>query len=144
GRIDEVFVAAAKVKLPDAKGFAAWQREMIAKLREGPFRHLGEIKVAGVPLQSFGTGDSFIVFLTTEEGVTVTVDHPMLSKSAKTTSLIVQEEDPGSQEKMEQWPRGVEIGNTWSLRPRGEKGAWSRKNPPNTVERSYALIGKTV
>ena len=39
----------------------------------------------------------------------------------------------------------IEPGKIFTLRPRGGGNKqWTVKNPPNTVERSYALLGQTV
>jgi cyanophycinase len=145
GRVDEVFVAQVKVKLPDAKGFAAWQKEMIAKLREGPFRNLGERKGLGPP-EMFSTGaeSGTFVSLSTEKGVEVSITGPPLWSRKKATTLVVEEEDSASAEKRVSVPWHSEKEDSWVLSPRGHKGAWTRKNPPNTVERSYVLLGKTV
>lgn len=133
GRVDEVFVTAAKVKLPEAKDFAAWQKGMIEKLRQGPFRAFGD-KLVRMLTYYDQAGGIFHAHLQTDEGVKVVVTGPVQAEAGKTTTLIVG---------VDSIP-GVETDSSWSARPRGAKGAWTRKNPPNTVERSYALLGKTV
>ncbi len=145
GRVDEVFVPAAKVKLPDAKGFAAWQKEMMGKLKQGPFRHLGESKGARPP-EMFSTGGESGTFtwLTTEEGVTVSITGPGFSHAGKSDTLIVEADGQWSLEKEEKWSTVFDACGSWWLAPRGKKGDWTQKNPPNTVERSYALLGITV
>jgi cyanophycinase len=115
GRIDETFVRAARVRLPAAKDFAGWQKDMIGRLRRGPFRNLGEVTT-------------------------------VMSIIRPTRTLVVVDEDkrppaPFSGEEKE-WANDGPV--MW-LEPCGVgRLKWTRKNPPNYVERSYALLGKTV
>jgi hypothetical protein len=137
---DEVFVPKAEVKLPaEAKDFAAWKAGLVKQLRERSFRTLPE-KVPAAK-QDTKTG-----LVETEPGVVcqpVTLKWNRRSMGVTVRVVLNPDEDRG--EAQAYWAKrypndDVVIG----LYPRGGGSLrWTRKNPPNTVERSLALLGQT-
>jgi len=136
-KIDELFVPMAGVSLPSPEGFAEFKKELLKKLKEYCFRawpeaYPGEI---GDPRGK----------LYTEPPVYV---HGVAGTGAKSTGdpcLVIL--NPG--ETPETYPpeclKGVANHYVIFVMPRGVGPTqWTTKNPPNYVERSLALIGRTV
>jgi dienelactone hydrolase len=119
GKIDETFVPTARVTLPEKKAFARWQKEMIARLKEGPFRHLDQ--------------------MTASPG-TMKLVSPEESAARDRTMAVITDT------RSDRWAHAVADKDAlWKVTPRGiGDSAWTRRNPPNYVERSYALLGLTV
>ncbi|HEY7424239.1 MAG TPA: prolyl oligopeptidase family serine peptidase, partial [Gemmataceae bacterium] len=138
GRIDETFVPLAQVKLPKEGEFAEWKKSLVKELREKSFRVLPKDIP---PLQ--GESDSRKSFVS--EGEMKVILTPV-SQSPEPEDLIVTvgpiKEVSGTIETLK-----IVFGkeNPWHLLPRGVKeGTWTRKSPPNYLERSHALLGRTV
>jgi dienelactone hydrolase len=144
-RIDETFVTPARVTLPAAKDFPAWKEGLIRQLREKSFRTLPDKIPAARKLESVaGAGDQWF----TEEGVQfhgrslfLSLDRP---RKRMTLLVLNPEEDPVQAAKF--WDKRLEDSySCYAISPRGGAGTkWTRKNPPNYVERSHALLGTTV
>ncbi|HWG45161.1 MAG TPA: prolyl oligopeptidase family serine peptidase [Gemmataceae bacterium] len=132
GKIDETFVPRAVVKLPKKGEFAEWKNGLLKELREKSFRALPkEIP----PLQE--KAGRFV-----SEGE-MEVDLTSIAVSPEPKGLLVVEK--GLLEKMKTLKMVFGEENQWMLFPRGVKGGeWTRKSPPNYVERSHALLGRTV
>jgi hypothetical protein len=145
---DETFVPAAGVKLPiDAAGFPTWKADLLRQLRERCFAALptpvpaarltfgGEFDVPGtrrdVPTES-GIVTSGLVLAVNTQGTrtTLAVLNPDEDAPALTRRLLPRMRDGDK----------LLVG----INPRGTgPAAWTRRNPPNTVERSLALLGDT-
>jgi dienelactone hydrolase len=142
GRIDETFVKRAEVELPEAGKFAEWKRRMMVALREKSFRGLsdrpGPAKVQGLSWWDDGpsagpspTRMSFAYFGGRGIG-----------------GAIVLRDAAARTEELPSWAGPfVSLNKTEDvclLPLRGQSDAiWARKNPPNYVERSFALLGGT-
>jgi dienelactone hydrolase len=139
-RADETFVPVAKVEVPAAGKFKEWKAGLVKQLREKCFRALPE-KVPGaigLPRPS-----RFMTELGIELVGPVVQNRTPLSGPKFTFVVlnpdegIVQPELPPTVAKL--------AGSSWVyLTTRGVDGnQWTRKNPPNTMERSLVLIGQT-
>jgi hypothetical protein len=119
GRIDETFIPAAKVALPEKGKFAEWKAKRLKALREGPFRAL--------------SGNSALILGGMMSGIP--------AKDGFESPLIwVQDRSP-----VTDWD---DFGNQFGFRAHvslsyPDESHWSRKSPPNYVERSLALLGQT-
>src|SRR5262245_29171049 len=143
-RADEVFVPLADVKLPGTKeDFAAWKAGLVKKLRETSFRALPE-KVPPVVrgrelLFGMHTASS-------EEGIDFMAVESMNSDATEVRATLVvlnpgDDVSTGTRILKEMGPNDL---FTYIVSPRGGlQFRWTRKNPPNTVERSLALLGQT-
>jgi dienelactone hydrolase len=140
---DERFVPVAKVSVPEEKNFKEWKAGLLKQLREKVFRALPEKVPAVKEVRSMaGVSEE----LSAEDGLGFL---GMALKSSptgdKTASLAVlnPDEDPFKAAKVwgERFPKDS---FSYSISPRGGVGSvWTRKNPPNTVERSLVLLGQT-
>jgi hypothetical protein len=113
-KIDETFVPVAKVELPKPETFAAWRSALISRLER-----CGIVRGDGRSLQ--------ILTAPPAPGTdvwTIVLD----AKDAPSTGVP-------------SWASPIVGGNrTCIVQP---STGWTRKNPPNTVERSMALLGMT-
>ncbi|HLX65045.1 MAG TPA: prolyl oligopeptidase family serine peptidase [Planctomycetota bacterium] len=151
-RADRFFITPAKVDLPTAENFAEWKTKLLARLREMTFNAwppnapslvvspLGGTGQALPPEAGTANGED-----STEPGLKVTWRWFPGKDAAKTPWLIVLNagEDP---QRIPAWTE-EQMGGASALLlcPRGVGTlAWTRKNPPNTVEREFPLLGGTV
>jgi len=137
-RVDELFVPAVDVKLPEKKeDFAAWKAGLVKKLCESSFRAIPE-KVPGPLVHKGG-------ILETEPSVFVTgwaePDQP--ATGVGLTILLNPDEDARTETRA--WRTRDAKWTIGTFMPRGGGDSrWTRKNPPNTIERSLLLLGNTV
>ena len=143
--VDEVFVPRATVKLPAGpKEFPGWKIAMVKQLRERSFRALPE-KVPVIAWSEAGPGGMGRQTGTSEPGIEVTVEWviPAPPKGPRTLVVLGPDEDPVAAKNY--WVTRYPKDELLLFSPRGVgTTAWARKNPPNTVERSLALLGQTV
>ena len=138
-RADETFVPVANVELPTEKNFGTWKQGLLKQLREKVFRSLPE----KVPAAKRDTTRREVE---TEPGV---LCEPVTLKwnrrSMGTTIFVVLNPDEAGKDARAVWEkRYPEDDVVLGLYPRGGGSLqWVRKNPPNTVERSFALLGQT-
>jgi dienelactone hydrolase len=142
GIIDETFVPRADVKLPARGEFAAWKESLLQKLRERVFRSFPkEIPPARIE-------DAKVKYrtLTTEPGIEVEMRQIRRPGGRdKVSHLIIL--NPGERtDAVPDWfPSAPEGEGIYLLAPRGVgPTAWTKKSPPNYVERAHALLGHTV
>jgi dienelactone hydrolase len=143
-KADESFVSVAKVKLPaEPKDFKDWKAGLVKELREKCFRALPE----KVPAAKFAWGDipgNRVTAATdgelTTSGITLAVN-----SEGKGLSLVVLNADEDAVESTKYWLDVLSKSRLLvGLNPRGTgPSKWTHKNPPNTVERSLALVGQT-
>jgi cephalosporin-C deacetylase-like acetyl esterase len=154
-RIDEMFVAKAQVQLPEAGKFAEWQKGMVKQLREKSFRGFSEKSVpTGKPKYEMGSvrnDRKWVTHARTEEGINVflSLPFPNAPDDPKSRTVIVFDANEGSgtgvlpdwanpyadeHKAARVWPRGLGVNGT----------QWRTNTPPNYVERSHALMGRTV
>jgi len=142
-RADETFVPMAKVELPEAGKFKEWKAGLVKQLREKSFRALPE-KVRGAEWNDEHAQRDRGYF--TEPGIVVARGqihlHKQLPKEGLVWILLNPDED--SRDSLKYWMARYPAPDKLFIFTRGG-GAyrWTRKNPPNTVERSFVLIGQT-
>jgi hypothetical protein len=141
GKIDETFVARAEVKLPEKGEFAAWKTKLLQQVRERSFRAFPkEIPPAKIEREEGS------ITLTTEDGIEVEmreVRRP--GERNKAAHLIIL--NPGEKtDAMPDWfTTASDEEGVYLLAPRGVgPTTWTKKSPPNFVERAHALLGHTV
>ncbi|HSQ55009.1 MAG TPA: hypothetical protein VLM40_04615, partial [Gemmata sp.] len=144
-KVDETFVPTAKITLPaEPKGFAGWKLETIKQLREKCFRALPEkvpeAKIDSIPeLKTLGS--------VTEPGIVI--DPAILSvrpkrKAQDGLTWIILNTDEDHHDAFAAWKKRYPDSDFLGGFTRGGGPyRWPRKNPPNTVERSLALVGQT-
>ncbi len=127
-KIDETFVPAAKGDLPTTAGFGAWRKGSLDRLRAATF--------GAWPSASRGvfTHEAF----STEPGIEIEMSRPAPGNRGEWI-VVLNPSDPA--DRPPPWLEGLaDASRTRLLKPRS---GWTRKNPPNTVERSMALLGMT-
>ena len=151
-RADEMFVPVADVKLPAKKeDFAVWKAGLVKQLREKSFRAMPEKVPAAVPYREPNDTDGTLMI--SEKGIDfqfysppVLVTGPQQFKhQAFRLHVINADEQPDTAIKyfIDQ-TQTKDAAPLFIISPRGGLyKPWTRKNPPNTVERSLALLGQT-
>ena len=140
--IDQYFVPMAHVELPDKGQYKNWKAGIIAELRRVVFRHFPERIPSAKLLRQAEAGD---IRLESEPGIEVRLQNVTESaKDAKRIMMVVQasEDKPSSN-----WLHLVSepTDQVYVCTPRGfGPTRWTRRNPPNYVERSHVLLGRTV
>ena len=141
---DETFVPVAKVTVPEPKDFKAWKAGLVKQLREKVFRALPE-KVPAVERGHEIEGRRFAA--SSEKGIEFNVVENMNVGGDVLATLMILNPDE-SLEKAAEFLKALPPSKdvfTYVISPRGGFHAqWTRKNPPNTVERSLSLLGQTV
>ncbi len=143
--IDRHFVAAAQVSPPRAGGFEAWRTSLRDELRRVTFRYFPERIPPARLIEQIQPDDAR---LESEPGIGVGLKLVTAFKPAgevKRVLLIVR--NPESTASLPDWLQRVqEVGDEMYLcAPRGvDRTRWTRKNPPNYVERAHVLLGRTV
>jgi cephalosporin-C deacetylase-like acetyl esterase len=149
GKIDEVFVPKALVKLPEKGDFEEWRKGLLQQLLDYSFRPFS----TGVPSTKLrglsGSSGAFEALLETEPAIrVVTVESNILAnaqKKPKVWTILLSDID-GEDTDLSTWAapliKDLPTVRLWS-RGLGSL-AWSRKSPPNYVARSQVLLGRTV
>jgi dienelactone hydrolase len=146
GKIDETFVARAETALPKEGEFTAWKRGLMKGLRERPFHAFPDRIPAAARGKAVDSPPG--VLLRTEGPIDVLLSDPVqLGKAdAKTGLLIVLNADERVPNSVPEWAKPYAgDGPVRLLAPRGSAAylPWTRKSPPNYVERSLPLLGRT-
>jgi dienelactone hydrolase len=141
-RIDYEFVPMAKFEVPKPDQFEAWRKEHVDRLRQLSFHHFPERVPAGILAETNAAGG---LRLMTEAPVSVRV-RPL--RAASTTPrrvwLYITTSDVGADPPSWLNAYAAELDAVYVGEPRGTGGSrWTTKNPPNYVERSLYLLGRT-
>src|SRR5262249_53906134 len=156
GKIDETFVPRAQVKLPEEGKFAEWKKGLMKELRERSFRTFAERIPRAEAVKDFQAKDEDASKLSTEssiENVALRVYHKREQKTKKGCLIVVNSGEDASE--LESAIETRDVDNVFLLWPRGvvirhpdqsnlPDLSWASKSPPNYVERSHALLGRTV
>jgi dienelactone hydrolase len=143
--IDRHFVPVAQVEPPPKGRHETWKAEVLAELRRVTFRCFPERVPAAKLLEESKVDDAR---LESEPGIEVRLRCAAESRSAaapKRVLMIVQ--GPGTDGDISDWIRRVQQpgDHVYLCAPRGTgRTRWTQKNPPNYVERSGVLLGRTV
>lgn len=142
GKIDETFTPMAQVKLPEEGKFEEWKKGLMKELRERSFRTFPERIPAATLVKTDELGHGADV--QSEGNVHLSViPHDVLSEKAFATILIPDHSDGKWMEGfIEGW--STHIGSSRSRDFVYPLLAWTPKSPPNYVERSHVLVGRTV
>jgi len=140
-KIDESFVPIGEPALPKSReGFASWKKTLTEKLREVTFNHFPGQVPAATLVRDEGEQVSWIK---TEANIQVRLRKLAGNlENTKTIVLAVADEDIGQ--------ATINFGDKetdaiFVVEPRGIGATkWTTKNPPNYVERSHYLLGRTV
>jgi dienelactone hydrolase len=128
GSIDRHFVPLADPGTPSPDNFDIWKNTLLGKLRKLTFNHFPE----NVPAASAANSGRVLSVLT-EENIKVRLRRP----AQEPEEIVLQIANGPLEENSDE--------NAWVLEPRGlGETRWTRKNPPNYVERSHYLLGRTV
>ena len=140
--IDEHFVPMARVEPPERGAFEAWKTSLLAGLREVTF---GYFPPRIPPAEVLEQDASQNLWLSSEPGIRVRLK-PRESQASNDRParilLVVQNADEALD-----WLDGVckPDDTVYVCAPRGVgETRWACKNPPNYVERSHVLLGRTV
>lgn len=143
--IDRHFVPVAKAELPEEGKFDVWKAGLVAELRRVALRPLPGRVPAAKLVKQVSPDDALIE---TEPGIELHLRYGSVFKPVKNNQRIVLVVR-GPEDK-EMYPEFVHRTHdvadaTYVLSPRGaDETRWTRKNPPNYVERSHVLLGRTV
>lgn len=142
-RIDETFVPRAKVELPEEGRFAKWKTTRLIELKARIFRPFPKNIDPGESLNHPG------IRVVTEPGIRASISLPGGPCKTYQTGVFV----PGMMRLLDK--KKAEILNTEEKRLTGdgfsiggflrdEVEPWTQTSPPNYVERSHLLLGRTV
>ena len=143
--IDQYFVPMAQVLPPRQGEFDAWRTRLRDELLRVTFCGLpARVPLAKLVDQVQAGGAR----LESEPGIEVGIECVAAMKSAKEIKrVLLVVRNPESKPPAAEWLRSVqETGDeVYLCAPRGvDRTRWTRKNPPNYVERSHVLLGRTV
>jgi hypothetical protein len=143
--IDEHFVPLAVIPEPPADGFQKWRESLIAELRRVSFAYYpDEIPPAEVIGDSIPSNQR----MRSEEGIEFRLRFasPPSEFAQRGVLLVVLNEEEA--DTTIEWLKALENQADRAIvfcEPRGIGATrWTRNNPPNYVERSHALLGRTV
>ncbi len=142
--IDERFVLTATVVAPKVGQHDSWKRPLLAELRRVSFGYFPELIPAARKLADI---DPTTERLQSEEGIEIRLQFVTPKTVVRTNSVllvVLNEKEVGS---MPEWVTRIATADQAVVlcEPRGIGATkWTTKNPPNYVERSHALLGRTV
>lgn len=140
GKIDEHFVEIAKPGIPKRGEFDTWKKNLLQKLREMTFHHFpGQIPTATLEREESG-----VTWLKTEGNIVVRLGKSRGELASADTIIVRIANEELAPLKPGGFLDGAK-GTIVTLEPRGIGATrWTTKNPPNYVERSHYLLGRTV
>jgi cephalosporin-C deacetylase-like acetyl esterase len=141
--IDETFVPPVQVRLPEAKDFAQWKKGLLGQLREKSFRALPD---PVPPMKILKSYNGVQEDLSSEPGTAfhgmALLANPLGEQTA--TLVVLGAEDDAFKEARRWGEQFADDAYSYAITPRGAgKTEWTRRSPPNYVERSLALLGQT-
>ena len=143
-KIDATFIKTERPLLPEAGEFKTWKDDLLVKLKEKSFRTFPEKLSSAEPA---GEVQETLQPLQVEDGVTFHAISivPAKAETTKGTLLILNPDEEVLTVTREWAKPFIDDRVVIAILPRGcIPSKWTRKNPPNYVERSHALLGMTV
>jgi cephalosporin-C deacetylase-like acetyl esterase len=144
GKIDELFVPKAEVKLPEKEKFEGWKKGLIKELRAASFRFFPERIPAAKNKEVISI---FTITPVTEPGIEVLAGFYAGGKDPKKATMLLIGTKPPKDAELEKIAKDAEPfrgrGYGAMMAPRGAALDWTKKSPPNYVERSSILLGRT-
>jgi cephalosporin-C deacetylase-like acetyl esterase len=143
-KIDEQFVPTRRPTPPVPGQHAEWKRALLAQLRQTVFRYFPDTIP---PAKKLKDDEALVERMQSEDGIEFRLRFPAedASKNAKSVLLVVlNAEEAGT---TPDWVAKVAAPDQAVVlcEPRGTGAtAWTTKDPPNYVQRSHALLGRTV
>ncbi|HEV2970784.1 MAG TPA: prolyl oligopeptidase family serine peptidase [Pirellulales bacterium] len=142
--IDEQFVPIAKVPAPEPGKLDDWKRGLVDELRRVSFGYFPDTIPAARRLADI---DKLTERMQSEQGIEFRLRYAekTISKGASSVLLVVLNADEAG--TTPDWSTKIAAADQAVVycEPRGIGATrWTRKNPPNYVERSHALLGRTV
>jgi len=134
--IDRHFVPMARVEPPQKGQYETWRAPILAELRRVAFGYLPE-RIPPARPEPAGQ------WLISEEGIRVRLER--VAEGSARIVMVVRNPDPN--EDVSGLVRRISkpSDRVYVCAPRGvNQTRWTRKNPPNYVERSHVLLGRTV
>jgi cephalosporin-C deacetylase-like acetyl esterase len=145
--IDETFVATAAVKLPDRANHDRWRKHLLEELRARCFRALPAKVPEAAPFPFLDdSGAWWGSERWTQSYLCEQLEKDKAGKGAALLIVLNEEEDAGPAKGAPEWAKPIADGRAVRLLwPRGcGPVRWTRKSPPNYVERAHVLVGRTV
>jgi cyanophycinase len=148
-RVDETFIGRSRPALPDAGGFVAWKTGLMKRLREQSFRAFPPRLPAAVAhgVSEGGAGELKGGMFYPEWDVTTFLSAPVqVVPPDRPGVLVVLGEGDEEKSEVPAWLGKLAAEHEVRLfLPRGTgRVRWTRKNPPNYLERAPVLLGQTV
>jgi cephalosporin-C deacetylase-like acetyl esterase len=151
GRIDETIVPIARAKLPEAKKFAEWRNELLKKLRAKSFRDFPDRFPPAKFRNSVETsGEMGGAALISESGIEILLGWTLGEFEEQPSPGVLVVLDSVKEQESDATPSWAKTfapkdnANLLAVRGLVWYAQWTQKSPPNYVERSHALLGKTV
>jgi hypothetical protein len=138
------------VKLPATKEeFATWKARLLKQLREKSFSAFNDPPLRIVAKDKsidWGIGIAGRTKLTPQIGIDCFARILNEGVNDRSHAVVILNPDDDLDAEIKSWDARLPAqGRRVFLYPRGgHQARWTRKNPPNTVERSVALLGQTV
>ncbi len=147
GRIDETFIAAAKVALPAEGKFAEWKALRVQELNKRVFPFFSKrIAPGNIPEEVTVFGQAEHGILVTEGPIAADVSNLISNKADKDLGTVYLE---SQLDRISATPpeRIQKLAGNQRIHVAGVRGyatgAWTQKSPPNFIVRSHVLLGRT-
>jgi cephalosporin-C deacetylase-like acetyl esterase len=137
GKIDETFVPKAEVNPPEAGKFEEWKNALLKELKEKSFRTFPE-RIPPAKLDGYLYTDPSIYISFWAQGQDLVITNQMveglldlLATQLASEGFNIGRPQPAKADSL-LLTRGADLNE------------WTKKSPPNYVERAHALLGQTV
>jgi dienelactone hydrolase len=141
--IDRSFVPMAEIKPPDVGQFEPWKQRLLVELRRVTFHDLPERIPTATVVERVSAKEWR---LASEPGIEVRLRLLQSPSTAPARAVVVITNPGPTTETLEGLSSVVDPADLiYACDVRGTGATqWTRQNPPNYIERSHALLGRTV